>query len=330
MKRRDFITLLGNAAVAWPLGARAQQPDRLVRIGLLMMYAESDVKGQAFAAAFREGLHKLGWTEGHNVRLEYRWATSEMETIQRFAAELVALQPDLILSSSAPTTAALVQKTRVIPIIFGNLIDPVGSGFVASLAQPGGNITGFVNFGASMGGKWLDLLKQVAPHVTRAAALFDPEAAPYIEPYVDQFKAAAPSLGVEATAAPVRDLSELDAAIAAQAREPNGGLIVMPDGFMFAHGAQVTSLAARYRLPAVYFFHSFAELGGLLSYGNDIVDNYRRAATYADRILKGEKPSDLPVQLPVKFELVINLKTAKALGLKVPEALSGAAAQVIE
>jgi ABC-type uncharacterized transport system substrate-binding protein len=330
MKRREFITLLGGAAAAWPLAARAQQPAQMRRIGVLMMYAESNAQGQAFVAAFREALGKLGWREGHNVRIDYRWATSDLESIQRFAKDLVALQPDLILSSSTPTTASLLQQTRTIPIIFANIVDPVGSGFVASLPRPGGNVTGFLNFEFSMGGKWLELLKEIAPRVTRVAAVFNPAAAPYAEIYLSHFKAAAQSFGVEAVVAPVRNMSELEAVIASQVREPNGGLIPMPDGFMVAHRAEITSLAARYKLPAVYFFRAFPEAGGLLSYGNDIPDNYRRAATYVDRILKGEKPSGLPVQFPVKFELVINLKAAKELGLDVPLHLQQRADEVIE
>jgi putative ABC transport system substrate-binding protein len=296
----------------------------------LMMYAETDTRGQSFAAAFREGLNELGWTEGRNIQLEYRWATSDPERIERSARELVLSQPALILSSSAPTTATLLKQTRIIPIIFGNLVDPVGSGFVESLSKPGGNVTGFINAEPAMTGKWLELLKTVAPRVTRVAAVFNPDAAPYIGSYLDAFKAVAASFAVEATAAPVRDRSELETAITAQAREPNGGLMVMPDGFMFAFQAEVTALAARYRIPATYFFRSFAEQGGLLSYGNDIIDNYRRAAIYADRILKGEKPSALPVQSPVKFELVINRKTANALGLDVPPSLLDRANEVIE
>jgi len=328
LKRREVITLL-SGAVAWPLTARAQQPAMPV-VGLLMMYADSDTRGQSFAAAFRDGLNQLGWTEGRNIQLEYCWATSDPERIERSAKELVVSQPALILSSSAPTTAMLLKQTRTIPIIFGNLTDPVGSGFVESLSKPGGNVTGFINVEPAMTGRWLDLLKTVAPHVTRVAAVFNPDAAPYIGSYLDAFKAVAGSFAVKATAAPVREPSDLEPAIAAQARDPNGGLMVMPDGFMFAFQTEVTTLAARYRIPATYFFRSFAEQGGLLSYANDIVDNYRRAATYADRILKGGKPGALPVQSPTKFELVINLKTAKALGLTVPPSLLARADEVIE
>ncbi len=328
LTRRELMPLLG--ALIGPRVARAQQADRLRRIGMLMMYAENDAKGQTFAAAFRNGLAKLGWTQPSNVQLDYCWASSDPQTIQRFASELVVRQPDLILSSSAVTTAALQQETRTVPVIFGNLIDPVGSGFVASLRRPGGNITGFVNVEPAVTGKWLALLKSVAPSVTRVAAIFNPAAAPYIEEYLSELRAVAPSLGVEPVAAPIREKPELESTIAAQARQPNSGLIVMPDGFMFAHLAQVTSIAAAYRVPAVYFFRAFAEHGGLLSYGNDIVDNYRRAAAYADRILRGESPSELPVQSPVKFELVINLRTARALDLTVPPMLLTRADEVIE
>jgi ABC-type uncharacterized transport system substrate-binding protein len=250
--------------------------------------------------------------------------------MQRFAKELVALQPDLILSSSTPTTAALLQQTRTIPIIFAIVADPVGSGFVASLPRPGGNVTGFISMEPTMAGKWLELLKEIAPRVNRVALLFNPATATFAEYYLNPFKAAAASLGVEAIAAPVHDTSELESVAAAQAREPNGGLIVMNEDFTIAHRAEITALAARYRLPAVYPFRFFAELGGLLSYGNDLTDNFRRAATYVDRILKDAKPSELPVQAPVKFELVINLKTAKALGLDVPFLLQQRADEVIE
>jgi len=330
MRRREFIALLGGAT-AWPLAAQAQQGERTRRIGVLMGYAENDWEAQAWVAAFREGLQKLGWVEGRNIRIDFRWvAASDVKSMQPFAKEVVTLQPDLILTSSTPTTAALLEQTRTIPIIFANLVDPVGSGFVASLPRPGGNVTGFINMEPTMAGKWLELLKQIAPRVNRVAFLFNPVYAPYAEYFLNPFKAAAASFAVEAIAAPVHDASEIESVIAAQVRAPNGGLIAMPDAFLNAHRAEVTSLAARHRLPAVYAFRFFPELGGLLSYGNDILDNYRRAATYADRILKGEKPGQLPVQAPVKFELVINLKTARALGLDVPLHLQQSANEVIE
>ena len=328
--RREFITLLGSAA-AWPLAARAQQPERMRRIGVLMGYAESDREGQAFVAAFREQLQQLGWAEGRNVRIDTRWATpADADLMQRFAKELVALQPDLILSHTTPTTTALLQQTRTIPIVFATVADPVGSGFVASFPRPGGNVTGFAVSDDALGGKWLELLKEIAPRVARVTIVFNPAAATYAEFWLNSFKAAAPSFAVEAIAAPVRDLSELESVVAAQAREPNGGLIVMPDSFTDAHSIEITSLVARYRLPAVYAYRFFAVLGGLLSYGPDLTDNFRRAATYADRILKGEKPAYLPVQAPTKYDLVINLKTAKALGLDVPWFLQQRADQVIE
>jgi putative ABC transport system substrate-binding protein len=329
MRRRDFITLIGGAT-AWPLAARAQQLDVVRRIGVLTGFAESDREGQAFVAAFREGLQKLGWVEGRNIRIDYRWAALDTELMQRFAKELVALQPDLILTQSTPAAAAMLQQTHTIPIVFAIVADPIGSGFVASFPQPGGNITGFVTMEPTMAGKWLELLKEIAPRVARVAMLFNPATAPYAEYWLNPFKAAAASFAVQAIVAPVHDKSELESVVVAQAREPNGGLIVMPDTFTTGHRSEITSLAARYRLPAVYPYRVFAEFGGLLSYGDDLTDNFRRAASYADRILKGAKPSELPVQAPVKFELVINLKTAKALGLDVPAQLQQRADEVIE
>jgi len=328
MRRREFITLLGGAA-AWPLAARAQS-DRVRRIGVLMAYAESDPEGQAWVAAFREGLQKLGWTENTNVRIDYRWATAEVAQIRQQAKELVAQQPELILSSGSPTTLALVQQTRTLPIVFANLVDPIGQGFVASMSKPGGNVTGFANLEGSIIGKYLELLKEIAPRVTKVALFYNPETATFAHIYLDRFKVAAESLGVKATTPQFRTMAELETIMAAQAREPNGGLIAMPDGFNTANRVPITSLAARYRLPAIYPTRPFADAGGLMSYGNVISDNYRRAASYVDRILKGERPSELPVQFPVKFELVVNLKTARALGLDVPLFLQQRADEVIE
>jgi putative tryptophan/tyrosine transport system substrate-binding protein len=330
VNRRGLISLLGGAAAAWPLTARAQQSDRVRRIGVLMGFAESDSEAQGYVAAFREGLQKLGWEDGRNIRIETRWAALDAEATQRFAKELVALQPDLILSHNTPATAALLQQTRTIPIIFATVGDPVGSGFVASFPRPGGNATGFNVSEPTLAGKLLELLKEIAPRVARVAMLFNPATATYAEYYLTPFKAAATSLRVEAITASVRDMAELESVIAAQAHEPNTGLVVMPDGFLIAHRAEVASLAARYRLPAVYPFRFYAELGGLLSYGVDMTDNFRRVPTYVDRILKGAKPSELPVQAPVKFELVINLKTARVLGLDVPLQLQQRADEVIE
>ena len=300
------------------------------RIGVLMGFAESDHEAQSWVAAFREELQKLGWMEGRNIEIDSRWATADVESMQRFAKELVTLQLDLILTSSTPATAAMLQQTRTTPVIFVWVADPVGSGFVASLARPGGNVTGFTPLEGSLGGKWVELLKEIAPHVARVTLLFNPAMATFIEGYLNSFKATAASLGVEAILAPVHDMSELESVIAAQARESNGGVIVIPDAFTIVHRAEITLLAARYRVPAVYWSRFFAELGGLISYGSDSIDEYRRAASYADRILKGAKPSELPVQAPVKFELLINLKTAKALGLNVPIPLLDRADEVIE
>jgi len=333
MRRREFITLLsGTAAMsAWSRASPAQQPGQVRRIGVLMAIAENDPEGKVRVAAFREGLAKLGWTEGRNIQIDTRWATPrDAESRRRFAKELVALQPDLILSHATPTTATLLQETRTIPVIFAGVSDPVGSGFVASFPRPGANVTGFITMEPTMAGKWVELLKVIVPRVAQVALLFNPVTAPYAEYWLNPFKAAAASFAVEAIAAPVRDMSELESAIAAQARAPNGGLVVMPDTFLNLHRAQVTSLAARYRLPAVYPFRFYTEIGGLLSYGSDLVDDYRRAAIYADRILKGEKPGGLPVQAPVKFELVVNLKAAKALGLTIPLSLLARADEVIE
>jgi putative tryptophan/tyrosine transport system substrate-binding protein len=330
MRRREFITMLGGAAVAWPFAAGAQQLEVVRRIGVLMGFAESDREGQTFVAAFREGLQKLGWVEGRNIRIDYRWTALDKELIQRFAKELVALQPDLILTQSTPATAELLRQTRTIPIVFALVADPIGSGFVASFPRPGGNITGFVTMEPTVAGKWLELLKETAPRVTRVAMLFNPATAPYAEYWLNPFKAAAASVAVQAIVAPVHGTSELESVVAAQAHEPNGGLIVMPDTFTTEHRSEITSLAARYRLPAVYPYRVFTESGGLLSYGDDLTDNFRRAASYVDRILKGEKPAELPVQAPVKFDLSINLKAARALGIAVAPSMIARADQVLD
>jgi putative ABC transport system substrate-binding protein len=330
MRRREFVTLLVGAAAASPLAASAQQRERIRRIGVLMSFGERDPGGQARVAAFLEELQTLGWTVGRNIRIDTRWATADVASIERSAKELIASQPDLILSHNTPTTAALVTRTRTIPIVFAVVSDPVGSGFVASFPRPGGNVTGLTNIEPTMSGKWLELLKEIAPRVIRAALLFNPATATFADYFMKPFKAAAASFGVEPVIASVRNRSELEAVISAQAREPNSGLVVMTDAFTSAHAVEIVSLAARYRLPAIYPFRFFADLGGLLSYGNDLLDSFRRAAGYADRILKGAKPSELPVQAPIKFELVINLKTAKALGLAIPSELLVIADGVIE
>jgi ABC-type uncharacterized transport system substrate-binding protein len=328
IRRRDFIAGLG--AAAWPMAARAQRDDRVRRVGVFISFAETDPEARAFAAAFRDGLQRLGWTEGRNIRLDYRWGAANVELMEQFAKELIALEPDLILSQSTVTTASLLQHTRTIPIIFTSVSDPVGAGFVANLAHPGGNVTGFSTMEASLANKWLELLREIAPRVNRVAFLHNPATAPHAAYYLDVIKVAAASVGVEAIAAPVDELPQLESVIAALASLPDSGMIVMPDTFMITHRAEIISLAARSRLPAVYPYRFFAEDGGLISYGSDTLDNFRRAAAYADRILKGMKPSELPVQAPVKFEMAVNAKTAKAVGLDVPPSFYWRADQVIE
>ena len=331
MRRREFITLLGGAVTAWPFAGRAQQLDRMRRIAILMVFPEGDREGQAFVAAFRDELRKLGWIEGRNIRIDRRWAAADdAALIPRFANELVALEPDLILSHSTPTTAAFLKQTRTIPIIFAFVSDPLGSGFVASFQEPSGNATGFIVMEPTMASKWLELLKEIAPRITRVAFLFNPAMAPYAGYYLAPFKTAATSLGVEPIASPVHNISELETTIATLAREPNGGFIVMPDVFTDSHREKIVSLAARYRVPATYPFRHFTTAGGLLSYGTEQIDNFRRAAVYADRILRGAKASELPVQGPVKFVLAINLKTAKVLDIEVPMHLEQRADEVIE
>jgi len=330
MRRREFTKLLGGATVAWSVAAHAQQTERVRRIGVLTFTAESDQEGQSSVAAFREEIRKFGWVEGRNSEIDIRWAAADIGLMERFAKELVALQPDLILTSSTPATAAMLQQTRTIPIIFVIVADPVGSGFVESLPRPGGNATGFTPIVRSLGGKWVELLKEIAPRVARVSLLFNPPTATFIDGYVSPFKAAAAAIGAEAILAPVNDIPGLESLVATEAREPNSGLVVIPDAFTIQHRAEIIALAARHHVPAVYWSRSFAEVGGLISYGPYIVDEYRRAALYADRILKGSKPSELPVQAPVKFELVVNLKTAKALGLDVPPSLLAAADEVID
>ena len=327
MRRRQFISLLGAAAV-WPLAARAQQPRQMRRIGVLMGSDESDHEAQSWVAAFREELRKLGWVEGRNVEIDMRWTKADVELMKRSAEELVTLQPDFILTSSTPATAVMLQHTRTIPIVFLLVADPVGSGFVASLPRPGGNATGFTPIVGSLGGKWVELLKEIAPRAGRITLMFNPPTASFIEAFLGPFKAAAASLGVEASVAPVNDMPEVESLVSASG--PNSGLVVIPDAFTVTHRAEIAALADRYRVPAVFWSRSFAELGGLISYGPVLVDEFRRAASYTDRILKGEKPSDLPVQTPVKFELVINMKTARTLGLTVPDKLRVLADEVIE
>jgi putative tryptophan/tyrosine transport system substrate-binding protein len=328
VRRRDFITLVGGAAASWPVAARAQQRERMRRIGVLMPMSEDHSTGQRFLAAFRRGLQELGWAEGHTVQIEMRRASGDAERTRRYAEELVALAPDVILAGSTSSVTALRRTTRAVPIVFVGIVDAVGSGMVASLARPRGNATGFIVFEYAIAAKWLELLKEIAPGVTRAAVLRD-SATPG---GIGQFAAVqtvAP-IGMELSVVGVRDSGDIEHEIAAFAREPNGGLIVTVNAFAVDHPNVVATLAAQHKLPAVYPFRYFINAGGLISYGPDEADQYRRAAGYVDRILKGEKPADLPVQVPTKYELVINLKTAKALGLDVPSSLLARADEVIE
>ena len=336
IRRRRFIVLMGGAAVApsllfWPLAARAQQPGQVRRVGMLIGYTENDLETQARLAAFRQGLEHLGWTEGRNVRIDYRFAPAGPDQAQRFAKELVALRPDILVGNSTPATAALLHETHTIPIVFVGVSDPLGSGFVASIARPGGNATGFTNFEPSLIGKWLEMLKEVAPGIVRAAVIFNPKTAPGEGSFfMGPFEPIARSLAVEPIAARVNDAAEIESAVAAIGREPGGSLIVMPDAFTTVHRQLIILLAARHVLPAIYPYRYQAVDGGLLSYGVDTVDLLRRAAPYVDRILKGEKPADLPVQAPIKFELIVNMRTARALGLKIPESFLVRADEVIE
>jgi putative tryptophan/tyrosine transport system substrate-binding protein len=330
MRRREFVAGLGSAA-AWPLIARAQQLDRVQRIGVLMAFDETDPQGKARFSAFTQRLAELGWTEGRKLRMDVRWGADNVDRMRLFAKELVSLKPDVILATSTPVTAALQGETRTIPIVFANINDPVGSGFVASLPRPGGNLTGLINVEATMAGKRLQLLTEIAPGTKRVAIMFSPETALYVRSYFQpSFEAAAGLLQVEPIIAPVYSDAEIEMVITSLAREPGGSLITVPDNFVNSHRQTVISQAARNNIPAVYQISVFVRDGGLLSYGVDDVDAYRRAATVVERILRGEKPSDLPVQLPAKFEMAINLKTAKALGLTIPETLLATADEVIQ
>src|SRR5215208_6495403 len=329
MRRRDFIVLSGGAAAA-PLAALAQQADRMRRIGVLFGSATDDSEYQTRFGAFLQGLRQLGWADGRNVRIETRWATTNPDDIRRHAAELAALAPDVILAGTGTATVApLLQATHTVPIVFALVIDPVGAGFVANLARPGGNATGFTIYEYSMSGKWLELLKEIAPRVTRAAVLRDPAVASGIGQF-GAVQIVAPSLGVEVSPVAVRDADEIERAVTAVARGSNGGLIVTGSAFGIVHRKLITTLAARHKLPAVYSGRFYVTAGGLISYGPDPIDPFRRAAGYVDRIFKGEKPADLPVQAPAKYELVVNLNTAKALGIDIPTTLLARADEVIE
>jgi putative ABC transport system substrate-binding protein len=328
VRRRAFIALMG-AAAAWPRVAWPEQTQRMRRVGVCMNYAEDTPQSQARLASFREEMEKLGWTAGRNVQIDYRWGIADADRNRRNAAELVALAPDVILASATAVTAALLQTTRTIPIVFVNVVDPVGAGFVQSMARPGGNATGFIPFEYGIGGKWLERLKQIAPGVKRVAVLQNPLAASR-SGQLGAIEVLAPSFGVELSAFTVRDTGEIERTLAAFARAPNGGLIVVGALSLESNHDLIVALAAQHRVPAVYPYRSYVAAGGLMSYGTDLVAQFRRAAGYVDRILKGNKPADLPVQAPTKYELVINLKTAKALGLEVPPALLARADEVIE
>ena len=329
MRRREFITLVGGAA-AWPMVARAQQNERVRRIGVLVASPANDAEWQARLAAFNEGLAQLGWIEGRNVRVDTRWATTNADDLRKHAAELAGLKPDVLVAASGTSSVApLLQATRTVPIVFAIVVDPVGAGFVASLARPGGNATGFTMFEYGMSGKWLELLKQIAPGVTRAAVLRDPAIASGIGQF-GAVQAVAPSLGVELTPIDVRDAPEIERAVAAFAGIPNGGLVITGSPSSTIHRDLIIALAARHKLPAVYWQRFYVAAGGLISYGPDLLDQYRQAAGYVDRILKGEKAADLPVQVPTKFQVVINQRTAKALGITIPQSVLARADEVLE
>jgi putative ABC transport system substrate-binding protein len=329
LKRRQLITLLGGAAVGWPLAARAQQGERMRRIGVLMALAADDPEGQARLTAFVQGLQELGWTDGRNVRIDYRWPAGDAERTRRYATELAALAPDVILAGAGAVVPSLLQATRTVPIVFTQTPDPVGAGFVNSLARPGGNATGFLLYEYGISAKWLELLKEIAPRVTRAAVIRDAAIASGTGQW-GAIQTAAPSVGMEVSPINMSSAGEIERAIVAFARSSNGGLIVTASALAVVHRDLIVTLAARHKLPAVYSSRFFVAAGGLISYGPDSIDPHRRAAGYVDRILKGEKPADLPVQAPTKYELAINLKTARALGLDVPPPLLARADEVIE
>src|SRR5258708_5291840 len=332
IRRRDFITLLGGAAVAWPLAARAQQPDRVRLIGVLMAYAQSDRLAQSWLAAFRGALSKLGWTEGSNLRIELRWSADNTDRMKALAKELVDLRPNAIFGVTTPVTGVLAREAKTIPMVFAGVSDPIGSGFAAHLARAGGNITGFMSNdpAGGLGGKWVELLKEIAPRTVRIELLFNPATAVPLQYLLPSIQAAEFSFAVQVNAAPVHAKDEIEGVIAAQTRDPGGGLLVMPDVFNDVNRELIIALAARYSVPTIYFNRFFSEPGGLISYGDVRSEQFRLAAGYIDRILKGEKPADLPLQAPTKFELIINLKTAKALGLTVPDRLIALADEVIE
>jgi len=331
MRRREFITLLGGAAAAWPRAGIAQPTDRPVRLGLLMGYADNDPEGVVRAKALVQQLQTLGWTDGRNLRIDYRWAVGSAQQMAQMAKELVALQPDVIVSHTTAPTAAVVRETRTIPIVFVTVSDPVGGGFVASLARPGGNVTGFANFEASLAGKWVEVLKELSPGLARVAILFNPDTAPGNGSYYnDPIENAAPRFGVKTVPAAVQNEADIERAFSTIARDGDAGAITTPDIFLVIQRHVIIAMAARYRVPTIYPFRFFAAPGGLVAYGIDTVDLFQRAASYVDRILRGIRPGDLPVQGPTNFQLIINLKTAKALGLTIPRRLLLTAHEVIE
>ena len=329
MRRRDFITLLGGAAAAWPLAARAQPSERVRRVGIFMDLAEQDAEGQTRVAAFRKGLQDLGWIEGRNVKFDTRWTGGDPARMRRLAAEIVSLAPEVIMNGGLPTLVAMQQETRTIPIVFAQVLDPVGAGFVESLARPGGNVTGFVSFEYTMAGKWLETLKLMAPHIVRVAAIRD-LASPSEMGMLGAIQAIIPAFAMPFIAVGGRDATEFERGIEQFAREPNGGLIILPSPNTLVHRRAIMAMAGRHRLPAIYPYGFFAREGGLVSYGIVPADNFRRAAGYVDRILKGANPAELPVQVPTKFELVLNLKTAKTLGLEIPPKLLATADELVE
>jgi len=328
--RRELLVALGGAVAAWPLAARAQQAERIRRIGVLMAVAESDADVRSGVALFQQSLQEFGWKDGRNIRIDYRWGDADADRIQALAKELVGLQPDVLVAHSTPSAKGLLQATRSVPIVFLTVTDPLGQGLVASLSHPGGNITGFSVFEFSLGTKWVEVLKQIAPGTRRVTAIFNPETAPYYGMYLRSIEAATSAIGVELIAAQVHSEDDISNIIRKVGSEPNGGLFVLPDSHNVVHRKRIIELSAQYRLPAIYYFRYFASDGGLISYGPDEMDLFVRTASYVDRILKGASASDLPVQQPTKFELVINLKTAKALGLNVPDRLLALANEVIE
>jgi putative ABC transport system substrate-binding protein len=329
LRRRQFITLLGSAAAAWPLAARGQQTEKVRRIAIMMSTAD-DAEGQARITALREGLQKLGWTEDRNLRIDTRWAAGDAERMRTYVTDVVQANPDVIFANASPIVAALRQANHTIPIVFAAVFEPVGQGFVETLARPGGNITGFTNMEFSVFGKMLELLKGMAPKVTRVAAMFNPTTGFYVPGYLRLFQDSSPSVGIDLSLAPVPDAAAIEGIIGKLGQQPGGGLIVPPETFTVTHHKMIVASAERHRLPAIYAYRSFVGEGGLMSYGPDPYDPFRRAASYVDRILKGEKPSELPVQQPTKFEFAVNLKTAKALGLEVPASLLALADEVIE